>query len=381
MDPNFYVSVAICPDGANLKNEIRHIKSTLLYADKVNIISPVAFIYSQLTQYKNNKNLKNAIKLGLMAIKYCKGVAEKDFIDEINNMFIFLQDNYKRLSNLKVAARYKFEKDMDLFLKDITNTTISLMGESDCDELDNLIKSGNVNIEKFNYSIDQSEEFINEFIEKLCISMDSTFPLFDTQSNDIMKDILNTRVVNFNDSNKLKFKNTAFTNELMTGLPSFELLSVNEILDIKKELNNPLIRFRSKMLEYSKDIQTLPWDKEFDSECTLIYNQKILPSLIEINEVTKENSFIKNIGYDILTDKSTLGIINKVSIGIASSGLINSLTEIAKIDKTVLMGSGITAGLSTISKIAAKYKEYLENKKQIEKKDLFFYYTLKKRFN
>lgn len=48
------------------------------------------------------------------------------------------------------------------------------------------------------------------------------------------------------------------------------------------------------MLEYSESIQSMPWDTDFESECELLYNKEVVPALLEIEESTKDGSFIKN---------------------------------------------------------------------------------------
>ena len=56
-----------------------------------------------------------------------------------------------------------------------------------------------------------------------------------------------------------------------------------------------MVRFRSKLLNYSEQIQSLPWDKDFASEYQILFDKEVAPEIIEIEEATKDNSFIKNI--------------------------------------------------------------------------------------
>ena len=347
-----------------------------MYADSVNIISPVAYTYQQLLQYNNQLTEKNAIKLAKLVIPYCESV-DSGIGSEIKPVFDQLEKYSGTIKSLPYPERLKYTKTMIQFMKDIGNTTIDLMGAGDCAELNKLIKNGCVNIEKFNSSIsNQGDDFLNEFIQKLLQSINNSFPLFDKQANDLMNGFSVSNILSFSDANKLQIKDTAFTNELMLGLPSFEMLSIDEILDIKKEFNNALVRFRGKMLEYSNKIQSLPWNDEFKAECSLIYMKEIMPSLTEINEATRQNTFIKNLGLNLLTDKNFINTMKIVSIGVASSGLIKYLLDIAKLDKTVLMTGGITAGISAINKLAHTYQDYKDKQREIQKKDLFFYYTL-----
>ena len=62
-----------------------------------------------------------------------------------------------------------------------------------------------------------------------------------------------------------------------------------------------MVRFQGKILEYSESVQSMPWDVDFENECDILHSKEVVPALLEIEESTKDGSFIKNVGRKFLT--------------------------------------------------------------------------------
>ena len=60
---SFDFTIALIPKEPNLTQEMSYIKSALLYADQVTLISPMAYLFHQFTDENNSLNEKNAINL------------------------------------------------------------------------------------------------------------------------------------------------------------------------------------------------------------------------------------------------------------------------------------------------------------------------------
>ena len=71
------------------------------------------------------------------------------------------------------------------------------------------------------------------------------------------------------ESEKRKITHAGVSDNLLQRLLSFDTASVYEIIDIRNELNDLLIRFRSKLITYSENIQSLPWDADFELNAQL----------------------------------------------------------------------------------------------------------------
>lgn len=75
-------------------------------------------------------------------------------------------------------------------------------------------------------------------------------------------------------------------------------------------------------------------------------------------------------GRELVSDGAFLKSVGGLILGIAAAGVIPSFTQAVSADFTILA----TGGAWATTKIAAAYNEYNKNKKEIEKKDLYFYY-------
>ena len=60
---SFDFTIAIVPNNTSLERELNYIKSALLYADKVTLISPLAYMFDRLTDKGNSLNEKTVLRL------------------------------------------------------------------------------------------------------------------------------------------------------------------------------------------------------------------------------------------------------------------------------------------------------------------------------
>lgn len=374
MNKNFTVTVGVSPNDTNLTNELKYIKSSILFADKVNVISPLADMYLQMTDSSLYNSPIKAIKLIKMVSDYCYG--------ENDSSMQYRLKELKKLENILLSRQYKMtpknyknevKEFLFTFVSEISEVLCKTIGHDDCNELNRLVKLNLISVDEFKNQISAAQKCGEEFFDKLSKSLNNnSYPVFDEASNKLMRLAVKEGIIDLKSSNTIMYKNASFSNLLMYNLPSFDMMSVDEIVDIKKELNNSVIRFRSKTLEFSNKINAIPWDKDFESECQLIYDKEVLPEIIGIDEQVKSNSFIKNLGLNFVSDKNFLKTTGGLVIGVASSGVIESMLNVGKID-TALM---LTGGACIINKVANEYQSYKKEAKIIENKDLYFYYKL-----
>ena len=194
--------------------------------------------------------------------------------------------------------------------------------------------------------------------------------MFDEQSNDLLELAVKSKLIRLNEVEQRKITHAGASDNIIQRLPAFENATIGEILDIRKELENPLIRFRGKMLAYTEDIQLMPWDENFAEECSILYDKEIAPAVLEISELAQENSFLKNLGEEFVSDGQFMKSAGGLIVSIAAAGVIPSLTDAISTDVSIIG----TAAAFGATKVAAAYNKYASKKKEIEKKDMFFYY-------
>lgn len=369
------VAVAVVPSSSGIDVELQYIKSALLYADNVVLISPLAYLYTQLTYQPKEINEKHFILLFEKVIPFAKSqdpmLYEQGMcvLKQLKEIF-----NKKKYVQLPYAQRLNIIREAKELTKEVTKSMFSLIGVEQCHELETLISNNQVVIHKFNNSIADIDNIVKEYFEVLQNSLKNTSPLFDKQCYDLMNAAIKARVIKLSDMEKSKITHIGLVDNCLQRLPSFEEASIDELIDIKKELSKPLIRFRSKMLTFSNDIKSLPWDKDFVGECDSLFIKDIEPALLEIEEATHENSFRSNLGSKFLTEEGFWKSYNGLALGIATTGIITCLNEFTMNNYAILSGLGAAATAKFIEAIYEHQKE----KAIIENNELYFYYKAEK---
>ena len=281
MNMGFDFTIAIVPDNTSLEREMKYIKSALLYADKVTLISPLAYMFNRLTDKGNGLNERTVIKLLEQILPLAK-LNDASFYEESYPIIKEFSDiiHSKQYKSISYVKKLEIQRKLRSFTTEICEVVISLVGEEHGSELQTLIDKGQVKIEKFNHSLGDLDLCVKDYCDLLAKSIHTSYPLFDTQSNDLMKAAVDSRIVNLSSIDKQKITHASLTDNYIQKLPSFSEASIDELIDIKNELSKPLTRFRGKMLEYSESIQSMPWDVDFKSECDILYNKEVVPALL-----------------------------------------------------------------------------------------------------
>ena len=364
-------TVAMAPTLKNIDRELQYVKAALLYADKVTLISPMAYIYTQLSSNGARMDIRSLIRLLKYIVPLCHERAPETYRrgqETINELSRIVSS--KQYKSLSMPQKIEMRRLLNAISKEMDDYLLSMIGESQSKELASLLKSEKLVLKKFEHNIADTDGCVSEYFGLLMDSIHTSFPLFDEISNDLMAAAVRSRVISLSDTECRKITHAGLSKNFIHRLPSFDSASVDEILDIRKELGGPLIRFRGKMLEYSDNIQAMPWDKDFIDECSILYEKEIIPSILEIEEQTKDNGFVKNLAKNVITDGDFLKSAGGLLVGVAAAGVISSFSQAFSTDTAVILAGGTWAA----QKIAMTYEEYHKTKQEITRNDLYFYY-------
>jgi hypothetical protein len=163
-----------------------------------------------------------------------------------------------------------------------------------------------------------------------------------------------------------KEKHSLLALQLLERLPLFSEAKLDEILDIRKELESPLIHFRKTMINLSEQIKSEPWSEDFSYDVEKIFHKDVAPSVAEIEEITK-------------TNKSLLSILNRaLTKPLASGGILalalSQVSALPNLASFALAGSGAAAAIGTGISIM---HDIAEEQRKLEQNQFYFYYRLK----
>ena len=146
-------------------------------------------------------------------------------------------------------------------------------------------------------------------------------------------------------------------------MPLFEAAPVDEILDIRWELERPLVRFRGAVARFSDGTHAAGWEaEELVGDVKKVFVQEVEPTVIEIEEAVRENCFLGRLvlGMTEPSPWAAGGTLDRAAYNLAS------LPELASL--------AVGGGISLAAGVRKAYLDWREGQREVEKKELFFYY-------
>jgi hypothetical protein len=396
---DFHISVGIqSTDDLSLDKEIRMVKAAILYADKVKLYSPKVPSILAISRF-NNFPLNLRLEFFEKIIPYLSSADNADKLSASLKEYRKVQHK-QQLDIHELQLKKEFEKKLEQNWKYIAEQTSQFVAESQIDQINSAIKAGVLELHEFENSDndsaalnlliestaaatslkanrlvskpDQDRHWIGEFVEHISnsVSDDSTYPLLDNLTGNLVTAGLSSKTPENSGFGIERGKQTELARYLLERLPLFEQASVDQILDIRKELDKPLARFRGAIIKYSEDIKSTPWGNDFPPEADKIYLRDVKPALLDMEEDIQSNKFLATLVRKLAEKPAVLPTGSLFSIAIS---------QFSSLPKELAASLGI--GLASASLIYEAYAEWARKNQAIEQNKLYFYYGAGKRLN
>ena len=253
-------------------------------------------------------------------------------------------------------------------------------------KIKNLIDRNIVSVYDYGFKEFDVNELTGGYFANLMNAMynGTAYPLFDKQSSGVIDSVVQTKLLDIGRLDDKVLRHAGVASEILMTLPTLESATVDELIDLKKENQTPLANFRKAIYGFSNQIESLPWDNNFQYDCLQLYNTEVVPRIQEINEVMTQTSVLKNLGNRVLADEEI-----RKKAGYAAAGLTTAITTSTNLFNVfeVLRNLILVAGLATISKelatgflkIANMYNQSrieVKEKKDATGKNVMYYYYL-----
>ncbi|GHU75038.1 hypothetical protein AGMMS49992_18170 [Clostridia bacterium] len=345
-----------------IREELQYVKAALLYADAITIVSPTIDIFALVSNFDPQSSYNH------VRVVFEKVISILSRIGSDEDKALIQRIRKTRIDGGHIEDVIS-EAEMRIICSYVSNYFDRLLDLNQHRELKWLLSNKNIHIQRF-FTQQYDEELLTaEHLRYVQRAISSSYPILDSLTNMMMGKLGSDMVVDISDTKKSEYRHGALVNDFIQRLPSFETSSFDEIIDIRSELSNAVTRFRSKTLKYTRSIQEIPWSNDFSIEATLLFDSEVSPAIYEIEEMTKENSFIKNLRSKIFSDKDTLSVLGGLAVGISAAGVLQSATS------AIVAGGGAVL----LSKIMQTISEYVQTRDVIRKKDLYFYYRAAKK--
>lgn len=347
------IAIATSPQGVSVANEVRLIKPAVLYGDRVRLYSPVASLLQGVA------GLGEASESELLF-----------FLEEIADAFdpslrIAVQ-RYRELqrkrnpSRDELVAMMRMREGLKESRREFQNVAEGVLRDAGALQLVPAIQAGLVEIYPLALS---DEDMVDAFVAELkqLLAEGSAYPLFDDQTGELVRAGIAEGLFVPSEVAMRRGKHVATASGFLSQLPAFPEATIGEILDIRADLAKPLIRYRSGVSELATMIESGPLDKDFSQEIEIVYVEKVLPALLEITELVRSTSFLRELASEVVKDANKLA-------GVLALGILNAETVPA------LTAAGAT-GVAIAARTAWRRHQASAD---IQKHQLYFLYKTEK---
>jgi hypothetical protein len=345
----------------NVDHDLRLVKAALLYADRAKLCSMKASILLSFIKAGAAKKSERIALLRSMAdlTKKAGGLDSQGLLT--------LLDAYEGMLRIKhrttpqILAQQRIERAFDRAWGPMASALAEIAHGANIGGLADAVQSGLLDF----YAFDSLEGAMDQYLQQITAVMGNvlTYPMFDDQLAQLVN--LGTREGKFAVASgaAARAKHIGLAANVLRRLPVFETATISEILNIRSELERPLVRFRGAMAKFSKEIETAAWDATFADDAEGLFVREIEPAVLEIEDAVKANSFLRELATSATSGDAK--IVGSAALGliIAKYGALPDLVGQA-------LGVAVPVGVAGWS----AFRAHADRQRDIESNQLFFYY-------
>lgn len=393
-------TIGTASSSMNFEEDLKLIKSSLLYADSIELIGMAEYaIFNYLPRcFENSKNLDNMLKSFIPFLTAFDNEETKVLVEQLNNARELLEPympymkKKKKRNKQEILAQIQFQKAEKQLATMIEKTKTELLDSNGIKEIQRLRDRNIISIYDYSYNGFSIDELTGGYFANLLgtIKHGGSYPLFDSISSDVLSSLVNTKILDFSKTDKEMIRHAGVANNILSTLPTLEKASVDEILDFKKSMKEPLDHFRLAMYKFSEQITSMPWDDDFKYECIKLYDTEVIPMVNEINALSSETSVLKNFGSKVLSDEDErrrmgyvgAGLITTITTGSNIADALGILENFIRMGAKVgLTAAGVTAFLKTADILKQAHIDTKDKKIEMEGNVMYYYYKAAKKFS
>lgn len=376
-------------DGVSVRREIELVKASLLYADTVEVLSLGSEMVRNLHSFAAGEPVNIwALMLSLDedTLRYLGYTGDIGTLRQVAPVLLSIDPDVLRFAAAGDPAMRELAELADILdsghagaasaMAELREMYEKLRVDSGVAELESVL---NTKLVRFNDQVGLGGDldasigaFVNQI--KRYLRDPSKLVLLDGIAADMARHMIEEGLVRPPKRVISNAEEAALgTGLLERHLPAFPGAPMDELLELRRDLDEPLGRYRRKVSSLRSELQTGPFDENINAEVEAIWRLNIAPEIADIRKAMADHGlvreFIKAAGGDITSlVKGTLG----AGIGVITANAFDLGTTIS---------AGITAGGAigppAVGALIARY----ERRSEARANDLYYLYEIDRRLS
>lgn len=122
------------------------------------------------------------------------------------------------------------------------------------------------------------------------------YPLFDEEMASLVNSAVREGLLDLSPPARGRGRQAGAATGFLGRLPTFPLASIDEVIDIRAELDRPLVRFRAEMARLTSGFEVDAFDPAFDEAAESAWMSEVRPALLELDELVEEKRLLQQFG-------------------------------------------------------------------------------------
>ena len=360
-----HLTVGVGPPGSALPSEIDVglplVKAALLYGDRVTLCSPAA---SVLVRLRDDQPTALADRLAVLA-----GLAHD----------LDLDDRPARLAEVLGAGRVDADHaraTVDGWWRRYRQALAQAVAESGLAELAPAVAAGRLTIETLgigpvvhptDFAQTAAETYAGVVSQAVACS-DAT-PLLDAETARGVGRAVAAGRVDVSPARSARARNGGLAAHTLQRLPLFEKATVAEVLDVRADLDGPLVRFRAAITDFADEVAGAVWDADFPVEAARVYDQRVAPAVADVEDAVASVGYLRELVSRYAERPGQF-------VPVTAPLLTVALTSADALSQTV---AATLSGLSLAANAAQAWHASRDARREVQARRLFFVYAAGRR--
>ncbi len=393
--PKLRLAIATAPQSGDasvtLANDLRLVRSAVLYADEVELISPgVEMIGNVVALGNGSKQDVVAVLSSLDDLTLTRLGVEPISLPQwrhalklLGNMTPEALDAVSSLTGQSIPdevrdATNQAQNALATALEQFRGVADQMTLDSGADELTLAMEAGLLRLSTPIVGDGDTDAFVARYMEKLrkLIQNPRVHLLLDELTGSLVRSMINGGRV---EPSRLAVANAgeaAVGSGLIARLPAFDEAPLGEVLDLRKDLQDPLSRYRRSVAEMATRLRVGPFDSDLPADVDHLYVTEVQPAIADLREQLADHGLVREVGRH-------LGVsVEPLIKGLAGSALALGATSLADLSAWVTAAaSAAPAGIAAAQAAVSGVVSSREKSESLKRHDLFYLYEIDRRLS
>jgi hypothetical protein len=299
MQPTLHITVATGFVEGRTALDVGHettlVKAALLYADSVTLASPRVALLSTVASLLNLDAPERAEAALQIVSNLPEGAGVARRIDAL-----------RRKKHPTVDERYllrDLNKELRTTGEQLAETVENLLTEAGVSELARAIEAGVLDLEPLGINeadgMNRIAERLSHLLGEVAAPGSTTYPLLDESTGGMLSAMIREGLVE--EPDRRRTTEPAVGTSWIGEMETFPDARMDVILELRDGLRDPLVRYRSAVIEVTRRFQSSVLDADFAVEASQAYREEVEPALLEIREKAREKSITSLLKHELTT--------------------------------------------------------------------------------